>query len=288
MINYATTCIYKLSYIFYKAVSDNKELVMNSTYSLSTGNIGMLISMPHNGQQIPQHIAETMTVNAQNVADTDWYIDRLYDFAKAMGIYVITPKYSRYVIDLNRNPKGEVLYKGADNTELCPTTAFDSTSLYLDGKQPTAAEVANRVEQYWQPYHQALANTLKQLKQQYGKVVLLDAHSILSHVPRFFSGKLPDFNFGTAEGATCDDLLVEKIAKLELSPYTSVFNGRFKGGYITRAYGSPEQNIHAIQLELSQATYMDEPSDCYNEEKALQVKEKLQAFVQCLAEFAKQ
>jgi len=260
---------------------------MNSTYHLSTGRIGMLISMPHNGQQIPKNIANTMTNSAQNVADTDWYMDKLYDFANAMGIYTLNPVYNRYVIDLNRNPSGEALYSGADNTELCPTTAFDSSPLYLKNQKPSPFEIANRVEHYWQPYHQALTDTLKQLKQQYGKVVLLDAHSILSQVPRFFEGKLPDFNFGTADGTSCDELLLESVQKLDLYPYTSICNGRFKGGYITRAYGDPNNNIHAIQLELSQNTYMDEPKDHYNEQKALQVKKQLKKFVQCLADFAK-
>lgn len=261
---------------------------MNSTYSLSSGNVGMLISMPHNGQQIPQSIADTMTDNGKNVSDTDWYIDKLYDFAKTMGIYTLAPKYSRYVIDLNRNPSGEALYVGADNTELCPTTAFDSSDLYLTGLKPTQEEVANRIECYWNPYHQALASTLAQLKQQYSRVVLLDAHSILSQVPRFFEGKLPDFNFGTADGSSCDNTLLESIKEIDLSPYTSVFNGRFKGGYITRNYGSPENNIHAIQLELSQATYMDEANNSYNEQKAEQVKQQLKRFVECLVNFSKQ
>ena len=261
---------------------------MNSTYSLSTGNIGMLISMPHNGQQIPKNIADTMTKNAKNVADTDWYIDRLYDFANAMGIYTLTPKYSRYVIDLNRNISGEALYVGADNTELCPTSAFDLSPLYLENQQPTAQEITNRITHYWQPYHQALTATLAHLKQQYSKVVLLDAHSILSQVPRFFEGHLPDFNFGTADGKSCDMSLQKSVLQLDLSPYTSICNGRFKGGYITRAYGNPANNIHAIQLELSQHTYMDEPSNHYNEQKAAQVKKQLKGFVQCLADFCQQ
>jgi len=248
----------------------------------------MLISMPHNGQKIPKSIADTMTDNAKKVADTDWYMDKLYDFAKAMGIYTLTPKFSRYVIDLNRDSNGKALYVGADNTELCPITAFDSSPLYLNNQQPSQIEIESRTEQYWQPYHQALADTLKQLKQQHDKVVLLDAHSILSQVPRFFEGQLPDFNFGTADGKSCDEMLLKSLENLDLVPYTSICNGRFKGGYITRAYGDPSNNIHAIQLELSQATYMDEPSNYYNEEKAARVKVKLKSFIQCLVNFTEQ
>lgn len=259
---------------------------MNQTYSLTTGNIGMLISMPHNGQQIPNSIADIMTPSAKCIADTDWYMDRLYDFAQAMGIYVLSPKYSRYVIDLNRNPSGEALYAGANNTELCPTTAFDLSPIYIEGKQPSNQEVTERVKHYWQPYHQALAETLATLKQKHDKVVLLDAHSILSHVPRFFSGKLADFNFGTADGSSSSSALLRKIQQLNFSRYSSVYNERFKGGYITRAYGDPANDIHAIQLELSQYTYMDEPTNNYNEQKAEQVKRQLKSFVKCLINFA--
>ncbi|MBL4764485.1 MAG: N-formylglutamate deformylase [Colwellia sp.] len=261
---------------------------MNSTYSLSSGNRGMLISMPHNGQHIPNNIADIMTSSATNIADTDWYMDKLYNFAQAMGIYVLTPKYSRYVIDLNRSPTGKALYAGANNTELCPTTAFDLSALYIAGQQPSHQEITKRVNYYWQPYHQALADTLATLKQKHGKVVLLDAHSILSQVPRFFSGKLPDFNFGTADGSSCSPALLEKIQQLNFTPYSSVYNQRFKGGYITRAYGDPSNNIHALQLELSQHTYMDEPTNHYNKEKAEQVKKQLKCLVQCLANFAEE
>jgi N-formylglutamate deformylase len=259
---------------------------MNESYDLVTGNTGVLISMPHNGQLIPDEITQTMTKKAQQVADTDWYIDKLYDFAHDLGISVIKPKYNRYVIDLNRNTDGSNLYPGANSTELCPNTAFDLSPLYKVGQEPDKAEIQRRIALYWQPYHRAIRDTLAQMKTKFGKVVLLDAHSILSQVPRFFEGQLPDFNFGNANGASCSEELMTDIMTLDLSPYTSVVNGRFKGGFITRGFGKPEENIHAVQLELSQHTYMDEPSDHYNEIKAAQVKIKLKAFVQCLADYA--
>jgi N-formylglutamate deformylase len=260
---------------------------MNESYQLITGDIGVLISMPHNGQLIPDEIAQTMTEKAQQVADTDWYMDKLYDFAHDLGISVIKPKFSRYVIDLNRNTDGVNLYPGANSTELCPTTAFDLSPLYKAGQEPDKAEIQRRTDLYWHPYHQALQETLAKMKAKFGKVVLLDAHSILSQVPRFFEGQLPDFNFGSANGASCSNDLMAEIMQLDLSPYSRVANGRFKGGFITRGFGKPEENIHAVQLELSQHTYMDEPSDHYNEKKAAQVKSKLKAFVRCLADYAK-
>jgi len=261
---------------------------MNSSFHVSEGHIGMLISMPHNGQKIPSDIAQNMTETASKVPDTDWYMDKLYDFAKDMGISIISPTYSRYVIDLNRDISGENLYPGANSTELCPTTAFDLSPLYESGKEPDEEEIARRIALYWQPYHQCISELLEKMLNKYSKVVLLDAHSILSEVPRFFEGKLPDFNFGSANGASCSAALMEKVTALDLSPYSSVSNGRFKGGYITRAYGQPDRNIHAIQLELSQHTYMKEPSNVFDEEKAKNVKAKLKDFVSCLADFAQE
>ena len=259
---------------------------MSSNYHLSKGQCGVLISMPHNGQCIPDEIAKTMTEHGLKVPDTDWYIDKLYDFAQQLGVSIISPEYSRYVIDLNRDTSGVNLYPGANSTELCPTTAFDLSPLYLDGQLPDEQEIVRRIELYWQPYHQEINDTLASMKKQYGKVVLLDAHSILSQVPRFFAGQLPDFNFGNVDGVSCSEVLMTQVAQLDFSPYSSVVNGRFKGGYITRAFGKPHEDMHALQLELSQKTYMDEPSDHYNEGKAEQVKQKLFNLVQCLVEFS--
>jgi N-formylglutamate deformylase len=259
---------------------------MSSSYTLIKGSVPLLISMPHNGQDIPSSIANTMTEKAKLVADTDWYQDKLYDFAVELGTYILIPKYNRYVIDLNRDPKGVNLYPGANSTELCPTTAFDQSALYLPENMPSEDEIQQRITRYWQPYHQAIITTLADIKQQFNGAVLLEAHSILSHVPRFFDGQLPDFNFGTANVASCAIELITAVENIDFTPYSKVSNGRFKGGFITRCYGQPEQNIHALQLELSQRTYMNEPSNEYNEVLAEQVKIKLKALVQCLIVFA--
>jgi len=260
---------------------------MSSSYTLIKGSVPLLISMPHNGQDIPPVIADNMTEQAKLVPDTDWYKDKLYDFAIEMGAYILMPKYNRYVIDLNRDPQGVDLYPGANSTELCPTTAFDQSALYLPDKKPDQDEINSRIALYWQPYHQAIKSTLADIKAQFGGGVLLEAHSILSHVPRFFDGQLPDFNFGTANGESCSPALLAAVDSVDFSPYSTIANGRFKGGYITRAYGNPENNIHALQLELSQRTYMNEPSNEYNETLAAEVKPKLKALVECLITFAK-
>jgi len=224
------------------------------------GHIPMLISIPHLGDHIPPDLASVMTDAALTVPDTDFHVDRLYAFAADLGCHLLQATHSRYVIDLNRAPDGAALYPGASNTELCPTTTFHEAEIYQPGKRPTAEEVDRRREAYWRPYHDKLAATLADLKAQSGRAALFDAHSIASVVPRFFEGKLTDINLGTASGASCAPLVadaVEKAARAQ-NRYSVAMNGRFKGGYITRRYGAPEQNVNAVQLELSWATYMDE------------------------------
>ncbi|MGB1263574.1 MAG: N-formylglutamate deformylase [Cognaticolwellia sp.] len=259
---------------------------MSKNYTLMKGTVPLLISMPHNGEEIPADIAKVMTAKGREVADTDWYMDRLYAFAQELGAYILIPKYNRYVIDLNRDPNGVDLYPGANSTELCPTTAFDLSPLYQEGCTPSKAQIAQRVEHYWQPYHQALAATMQEIKAEFGQAVLLEAHSIRSQVPRFFQGQLPDFNFGNADGKSCAAELISTLAELDYAPYSMVCNGRFKGGYITRAFGQPEHNFHAVQLELSQHTYMNEQAMTYNEALAQQVQPKLKAMVKTLINFA--
>lgn len=227
--------------------------------------------MPHNGEKIPAEIAENMTASALDVVDTDWYMDKIYHFTKIMGCSVINPYYSRYVIDLNRPENDEPLYPGADTTELCPTTQFDSQSVYLPGKAPSSDDIELRIRNYWQPYHQQLEKSLKQIKAQFGYVLLFEAHSIKSVVPRFFAGKLADFNFGNYNQKTCSNELTQLIKSWDPKEYSKVVNGRFKGGHITRYYADPENQIETLQLELSQATYMNEELLEYNENKANKV-----------------
>ena len=224
------------------------------------GTVPVLMSIPHVGTDLPVDLAAQLTPEARLLPDTDWHLDKLYDFAEELGIATIQARYSRYVIDLNRAPDGKPLYAGSDNTELVPTTTFAEHPIYEGDTIPGEEEVDRRRTTYWQPYHDRIGAELDALRAQHGRAVLFDCHSIRSRVSRFFDGQLPDFNLGTADGNSCDLDLRETLAKvlIEQSDYTLAIDGRFKGGYITRHYGDPGNDIHAFQMELSQATYMDE------------------------------
>lgn len=254
------------------------------------GTTPLLISMPHVGTHVPSAIAQRLSAEGREVHDTDWHLPRLYAFAKEMGASILQATHSRYVIDLNRPPDGASLYPGQSVTGLCPLDTFNDTPLYLAGQEPLEAEISARREAIWCPYHDQLASELARIRAAHGVAVLWDAHSIRSVVPRFFDGKLPDLNLGTADGASCDPGLAQQLLTIaQSSPgYSAVLNGRFKGGHITRHYGQPGQNIHAVQLEMTQCSYMQEsmPFD-YLPDTARQVQPVLRALLDACLAFAK-
>ena len=254
-------------------------------YRFTEGRRPLLVSMPHVGTEVPEEIRARLTEAARPLPDTDWHVDRLYDFLEELGASVIAANYSRTVIDLNRPPDGKPLYPGASETELCPTSTFAREPIYREGQEPDAAEVAERRARYWQPYHDRLAQTLEALRQRHGRVLLWDAHSIASRVPRFFEGRLPDLNLGSAGGTSADPALIERqrdvLEAAVAEGFTMAVDGRFKGGHITRRYGRPEAGVHALQLELSQITYMDEaPPYGFREDLARTIRPMLRRLLE--------
>lgn len=259
-------------------------------FTLLAGTAPLLVSLPHDGTELPPDIESGMTDAARRVPDTDWHVGKLYAFARDLGASVITPRWSRYVADLNRDPAGHALYPGRSETSLVPLTTFAGDPIYAGGAAPDNAEIAARRQTYWQPYHDALQAELQRMRGRHPRVVLWDGHSIRSRVPMFFDGQLPDFNLGTASGSSCSPTLHDALTRVlaagtgDADRYTHVVNGRFKGGYITRHYGQPATGVEAVQLELAQYTYMDEDSFAYLPERAAPVQAVIRELLEtCLA-----
>jgi N-formylglutamate amidohydrolase len=224
------------------------------------GSTPVLIDVPHCGTFVPPEIVRGMSDAGRRVPDTDWHVEKLYAFAPRLGAGLIHATHSRFVADLNRDPNGKPLYPGASNTEVCPLRTFHDAEIWQPGHAPDADAAARRVEAYWRPYHARLAAEIAAIKARHGYCVLLDGHSIFSEVPRFFSGRLPDLNLGTADGRSCaGSLQATAAAVLADAPgFSHVVNGRFKGGYITRHYGRPAEGVHTLQLEMAMSAYLDE------------------------------
>lgn len=229
-------------------------------FDLVPARLPLLIDVPHAGTHVPTALKSRLTDAAAALPDTDWHVDKLYGFAAELGCGLFVATHSRYVVDLNRDPAGTILYPGASNTELCPLRTFADQPIYRPGAEPTPDELDARVGQYFAPYHRRLQAELEALRQRFGFVVLLDGHSIRREVPRFFDGQLPDLNLGTADGKSADAALagVAWEALGRHPRFSRIHNGRFKGGYVTRHYGQPHQGMHALQLEMAQGCYMNE------------------------------
>ena len=225
------------------------------------GDAPLIISFPHAGTDIPADIEARLVSPWLARRDADWWVERLYGFARDLGATAVRTAISRTVIDVNRDPSGASLYPGQAVTELCPTTTFDGETLYRPGAAPDEAEIAERRAKWFDPYHQALEAEIARLRAAHGAVVLYDAHSIRSRIPRLFDGELPHFNIGTNSGLSCDPRLTAAVERAcDASPFSRVTNGRFKGGSITRGHGRPGDGVHAIQMELACRGYMDEPA----------------------------
>ena len=266
-------------------------ITTEAPFEFQRGTRPLLISMPHVGTYLPPAIAARLTPEGREVHDTDWHLGTLYAFAREMGASILMATHSRYVVDLNRPPDGASLYPGQSVTGLCPVDTFDNAPLYADGAGPDDAEIAARREAVWRPYHDQLGAELDRLKAAHGIAMLWDAHSIRSVLPRFFEGKLPDLNLGTADGASCDPALARRLLAIaQAAPgHTAVLNGRFKGGHITRHHGQPAQRVHAVQLELTQCSYMEEAMPFrYRPDRASRIEPTLRALLAAVLAFAEQ
>lgn len=256
---------------------------MKSVFTFYRGHSPVIVSVPHAGTRLPGELGERFTSAARCLPDTDWFVDRLYRWATKMGAGLITANYSRYVIDLNRPPDDAALYSRA-GTGLLPQQTFAGQPIYKPSLSPDKIEFTRRQKKYWRPYHDQLLTELDVIRQCFGHAIVLDAHSIRSEVPLLFEGRLPDLNLGSFRGASADPSMI-RTAMSALSAsndFSSVLDGRFQGGYITRHYGRPDKGIHALQLEMAQSVYMNEQTTEFDSMGAKKVLPVLQNLIDSL------
>lgn len=252
-----------------------------STVEVIRGTSPIVLGMPHTGHWLPDTVLEALNETGRALADTDWHIDQLYA-GLLPEVTIVRTLVHRYVIDANRDPSGASLYPGQNTTGLCPLIDFDGVPIYREGMEPDAAQIEHRLHDCHAPYHAALAGELARVKALHGGAVLYDCHSIRSRIPFLFDGVLPDLNIGTYGGVSCaPEIAAAVIQVVDLSPYSSVVNGRFKGGWTTRHYGRPAENIHAIQMEIAQSAYLEEelPPWTYAGDKAEHLRETLRSLL---------
>jgi N-formylglutamate deformylase len=258
-----------------------------TTVKVEEHDTPLILSLPHGGTELPDGLRRRLTELGRTLPDTDWHIDRLYAFAQNLPATTVEAGFSRYVIDVNRDPSGASLYPNQATTDLCPTASFAGEPLYLEGEAPDEHEIAERRQVFFDTYHAALAGQIERVKARFGYALLYDCHSIRSVVPRLFPGELPALNLGTNGGRSCAPALRDRLhATMAKSPYSHVTNGRFKGGWITRHYGNPTENVHAVQMELAQRTYMHEdPPYAFDHDKAQALQPTLLRLLETMLDF---
>ena len=252
-------------------------------YEFHRGSTPLLISIPHSGTELPEALAHRLTVVGRGVPDTDWHVHLLYDFARELGASIIKANYSRYVVDLNRSSDSAPLYVDTPTSPVCPTQTFGGSFIYMAGQEPDDREIRERIEKYWQPYHDRIAAELARLRAEHGRALVWDAHSIASEIPSLFAGVLPEFNLGTRDGASCPRAVGDALLDIVLrdGEFGAVLDGRWKGGYITDHYGKPADGVYAVQLELARRAYMNEELEQIWEAQRAQ---RAQALIQKLLE----
>lgn len=256
---------------------------------IRSGGSPVVLGLPHSGTFLPGDILDRLNEQGRILTDTDWHVDRLYD-GLLSDLTTVRATFHRYVIDANRDPAGESLYPGQNTTGLIPLTDFDNKPIWRDGVEPTEDDIGKRLRLFHAPYHAAIAKEIDRVKNQHGVVILYDCHSIRSHCPFLFKGRLPDFNIGDNDGTTCVPQITRAVTDLcrDADGYTHVVNGRFKGGWTTRHYGKPLDNVHAIQMELAQSTHLASEAlpFSYDAAKAARLREHLKSILSALADLA--
>ncbi|MGY6697272.1 MAG: N-formylglutamate deformylase [Roseinatronobacter sp.] len=254
---------------------------------VTRGDGPVVLGLPHTGTWLPQDVRAKLNPRGKALADTDWHIERLYE-GLLPSATTVRATFHRYLIDANRAPSGESLYPGQNTTGLVPLTDFDGMPIWSE--TPDAAEIEARRAEYHAPYHAALAAELERVHARHGVAILYDCHSIRSHIPYLFDGTLPDFNIGTNGGTSCAPQLEAAVTEIcsQAEGYSSVLNGRFKGGWTTRHYGKPDNSCHAIQMELAQSTHLstEAPPFSYDSAKAERMRSHLRRILETLETLA--
>jgi N-formylglutamate deformylase len=212
-------------------------------FKFRAGRTPLLVSMPHTGTHVPRLLALAMTDEAKLLPDTDWHLERLYDFLDELGASVLVATHSRYVVDLNRPPDNANLYPGQDTTPLVPLDTFHKQPLYRPGRNRTRPRSRSAWQRYWKPYHSQLRTSWKAEEAARLRPPLGRAFDLLRGAALLLR-QAADLNLGTADGQSLRHGIGEGLMQ-KVSGYGAVLNGRFKGGYITRTYGDPANGVHA-------------------------------------------
>ena len=251
------------------APSSNEDMGPQSGMEAS-----LLLTSPHSGAHYPKSFIDASRLDAHAIRQSeDLFVDALLAKAPAHGIGVLSANYPRAYVDLNRAPYEleQALFKDALPAHIdrysaraaaglgtVPRLVAEKTPIY-DGKL-SFAEAERRIQNVYPPFHRKLEDTLHTLLHSFGYAVLLDTHSMPSQATRLSSkGRRIDFVLGDRYGRSCDARLSDWLERdLTARGWQVARNKPYAGGFITDRYGRPADGMHAVQIEINRAIYMDE------------------------------
>ncbi len=250
----------------------------------------VIVEVPHAGLAIPDDVRATLRVEAPDVLrDADLFVDRLWAGAARHGASLLVAHVSRYVVDLNRAEDDVDRATVPDHPRPRPVqsrgvvwrTTTEGRPV-LAGALPHAS-LEERLARYHRPYHAALEAEVERKRRRFGHALVVCAHSMPS-VTRPGAPRRADVVPGSRGGSTTSPRVLDLIdAHFRGAGLTVRHDDPYKGGYTTQRYGRPREGLHAIQIELSRALYVDERTSQPDEAGMARITSLIDALVPQLA-----
>ncbi|MES2978260.1 MAG: N-formylglutamate amidohydrolase [Pseudomonadota bacterium] len=251
---------------------------LRPSVSYVPGTSPVVLDSPHSGTDYPDDFRYACAFELLRQAE-DTHVEKLYDFATDMGVHWVEAHFPRSYLDANRNtteidtqlfdepwphpvePEGPAMTKVRLGKGLIWTMTDDGTPLY--GRKLTVAEVQERIERCWKPYHAAVARAIDAAHAQHGYSLHMNCHSMPAVASAFATGfpgeKHADFVVGNRDDTTTSPALARLVCEyLSGLGYNVAFNHPYKGVELVRRYSNPSQHRHSLQLEVNRKLYMDE------------------------------
>lgn len=237
-----------------------------------TDELPILVDVPHAGERIPDEVREQFCVDESTLKrDLDLYVDQIWRNAPSEGATLLAADVSRYVIDLNRAPDdispeavqgGKCKYEDGyyQNRGVVWRTTTDRVEV-LD-RPLTQQQYKSRLDAFYHPYHRMLSQQIERIKDTFGYCILIDGHSMPSTGRSDHSDtgtRRADIVPGDVSGTSCATRITRTVENHFRQNGCAVStNDPYQGGWITRYYGNPDEDVHAIQIEINRDLYMNE------------------------------
>lgn len=228
---------------------------------------------PHSGRHYPRILLESSRLDALALRKSeDVYVDELFSGVTDLGAPMIAARFPRAYVDVNREPYeldpelfGSQLPSYANGQSIRVAGGLGTIArIVADGEEiyhtpPSLPAALERIERLYRPFHADLSDQLERARARFGVAILIDCHSMPSAAMNHAAGARPDVVIGDRFGASCDQRLTRLVRdQLQRLGYHAQLNRPYAGGFITEHYGRPSMGVHALQIELNRALYVDE------------------------------